>query len=89
MTGVALAISIFLLANFAVGWLRALRGPSEADTLIVAQLVGTTGVGILLLLAYALGSPALYDAALLFVLLALVTVAAFARRIKEKREGEG
>jgi len=50
------------------------------DPVIAAQLFGTTGVGILLLLAPVLGSPALQDVALVFALLAAVTTVAFVRR---------
>jgi len=67
---------------------RILRGPSEADRMLAAQLLGTTTVAILLLLAEAMGQPALRDVGLVFALLAAVTVVAFVRRAwpSEKEE---
>jgi multicomponent Na+:H+ antiporter subunit F len=53
--------------------------------MIAAQLIGSTGVGILLLLAHALSVPALIDVALVLALLAAVTVAAFVGRYRENR----
>jgi multicomponent Na+:H+ antiporter subunit F len=45
-----------------------------------AQLMGTTGIAILLLLAPVVRIPGLLDTALVFALLAAVAVAAFTRR---------
>lgn len=47
--------------------------------LVAALLFGTTGVGILLLLAHAGGGPALVDGALVLALLAAIAGVAFAR----------
>jgi multicomponent Na+:H+ antiporter subunit F len=74
-----LGLACFLLLNMAAGFVRILRGPTEADRMLAAQLFGTTGVGILLLLAPALG-PALNDIALVFALLAAVATIAFVTR---------
>lgn len=68
----ALALTLSLL----LGLVRVLRGPSLADRLLAAQLLGTTGVGLLLLLAPVLGIPALVDVGLVLALLAVVAVAA-------------
>jgi multicomponent Na+:H+ antiporter subunit F len=48
--------------------------------MMAAQLLGTSGIAVLLLLALALEVPALLDVALIFALLAAVSVAAFTRR---------
>lgn len=72
-------LACFLLLNMAAGFVRILRGPTEADRMLAAQLFGTTGVGILLLLAPALG-PAANDIALVFALLAAVATIAFVSR---------
>ena len=80
MIDLPLALAIFLLANLAVALLRVLRGPTQADRMLVAVLFGTTGVAILLLLAEAQGIPALVDAALIFALLAAIAGAAFSVR---------
>ena len=70
----------FLVLNIAAGLVRILRGPTRADSMLAAQLFGTTGVAILLLLAPALGMAALYDVALVFALLAAVATVAFVSR---------
>ena len=70
----------FLLLTIAVGLIRVARGPTYADSMIAAQLFGTTGVAILLLLGSALDISALYDVALVFVLLAALTTVAFVSR---------
>jgi len=80
MTSLPLILAVFLLANLLVALLRVARGPTPADRLLAALLFGTTGVAILLLLAFASGSAALLDAALVFALLAAITGAAFAQR---------
>lgn len=72
-------LASFLLLNVVVGLVRILRGPTPADCMLAAQLFGTTGVAMLLLLAPALG-PALNDIALVFALLAAVATVAFVRR---------
>ncbi|TVR45510.1 MAG: pH regulation protein F [Puniceicoccaceae bacterium] len=74
-----LLLGAFLLANLAAALLRVIRGPGTADRLMTAQLFGTTGVAVLLLLAEAMEAAALRDTALVFVLLAVLIVAAFTR----------
>lgn len=70
---------LVLIANLALGLIRVLRGPRLADRLLAAQLFGTTGVALLLVLAAAYDLPALRNVALVFVLLALLAPVAFAR----------
>ncbi len=79
MDGLYLGIALFLLLNILLGMVRVLRGPSPADRMMAAQLFGTTGVAILLLLAQALAFPALRDVALVFALLGGLAVVAFVR----------
>jgi hypothetical protein len=38
-------VALFLLANIAAGLLRVALGPTPADRMLVAQLLGTTGRG--------------------------------------------
>jgi multicomponent Na+:H+ antiporter subunit F len=73
------ALAGFLLLTLLGGLARILRGPTRGDRMLAAQLFGTTGVAILLVLAEALQTPALRDVALAFVLLALVNTAVFVR----------
>jgi multicomponent Na+:H+ antiporter subunit F len=74
------AVAIFLLLNILAGIVRTVRGPAASDRMITAQLFGTLGVGILLVLAEGLGRPALRDVALVYVILGVVAVVAFASR---------
>lgn len=70
----------FLFLNIAAGLLRIVRGPTAADRMLAAQLFGTTGVAVLLLLAEARHLPSLRDIALTFVLLAVLATVAFVKR---------
>lgn len=74
-----LGIALVLLASLIGGLLRILRGPTRADRMLAAQLFGTTGVAVLLILAEALARPALRDVALVFALLAAVNAVVFVR----------
>jgi multicomponent Na+:H+ antiporter subunit F len=67
----ALILSLFL------GLLRVVRGPGAGDRMLAMQLIGTTGVGLLLLLSLLLDQTALIDVALILALLAAVAAAAF------------
>ena len=73
------AVAIFLLLNVLGGLVRILIGPSRGDRMLAAQLFGTTGVAIILLLAEALEQPALRDIALVVVLLAVINTVVFVR----------
>lgn len=84
MTEIELALAVFLLANLLVALLWVARGPTPADRLLVALLLGTTGVALLLMLASFGNDPALVDVALVFALLAAITGTAFAQRAWER-----
>lgn len=87
MTDWYMALALFLLLNVIAGLVRVVRGPTPADGMLAAQLFGTTGVAILLLLAPALG-PALNDVALVLVLLAAMAAVAFVRRAWYTPQGD-
>lgn len=72
-------VAIFLLLNVLGGLIRILIGPTRGDRMLAAQLFGTTGVAIILLLAEALERPALRDIALVVVLLAVINTVVFVR----------
>lgn len=61
------------LATVAGGLVRVLRGPTEADRMMAAQLIGSGGIAVLVLIAAGTGQWAVLDAAL-----ALAVLAAFA-----------
>ncbi len=76
MSDLLATAALLLMATLLLGLVRVFRGPSTGDRMMAAQLVGTTGVGLLLLLQPVLGIPALIDVALVLALLAAVAVAA-------------
>lgn len=69
-----------LLLALSIGVVRALLGPTLGDRMLSVQLLGTGGVGLLLLLSYLQELPALLDVALVLSLLAAVAAAALTRR---------
>ena len=80
MQDLYVALAFFLLLTLGAGMWRILHGPTAADRMLTAQLLGTTAVAVLLLLAEATETGALRDVALVFALLAAVTAVAFVRR---------
>ncbi len=72
--------AVVLLGTIVVGLIRVERGPSPADRMLAAQLFGTAGVAMLLLLSFGLDVPSLRDVGLVFALLAAMTVVAFVKR---------
>jgi multicomponent Na+:H+ antiporter subunit F len=86
VTHLLAATALLLLATLGAGLVRVVRGPTPSDRLMAAQLLGTTGIAVLLVLAPVVRVPALVDVALVFALLASVAVAAFTRR---RRAGVG
>lgn len=80
MNSLELPLALFLLINLAAALIRAARGPTAADRMLAALLFGSTGVGILVLLAFVQRSFALIDVALTLALLAAISGIAFAQR---------
>jgi multicomponent Na+:H+ antiporter subunit F len=68
-----------VLAIVALGLARILWGPSDADRIMVAQLLGTGGIAALLLLSEATSVPAAVDVALTLALLAAFISVAFVK----------
>jgi multicomponent Na+:H+ antiporter subunit F len=71
-----LAAGGFVLAMVALGLVRILRGPTGADRMMAAQLLGSGGIAALLL-AGATRVPAMVDVALTLALLAAFASMAF------------
>lgn len=86
MNNLELLLALFLLVNLAAALIRAARGPTAADRMLAALLFGSTGVGILVLLAFVQRSPALIDVALTLALLAAISGIAFAQRTWRSRQ---
>lgn len=72
-------IALLLLGTAVAGLIRIHHGPTPADRMLAAQLMGTSSVAILLLLSEALSQPALRNVALVFVVLAILVVVAFVK----------
>ena len=79
-----LVSALFVLAMVALGLLPILRGASEADSLMAAQLLGTGGIAALLLLGAATGVAAVIDVALTLALLAAFASFAFVKAKEAK-----
>ena len=70
----------FILAMLALGLIRVLRGPDDADRMMAAQLIGTGGIAALLLLGAVTDVPATVDVALILALLATFASIAFVKK---------
>ena len=74
-----LAAAGFVLAMVALGLLRILRGPGEADRMMAAQLLGSGGIAALLLGGIAIGDGSIADVSLTLALLAAFASIAFVK----------
>jgi len=79
--------SAVLMVSLALGLIRAFIGPAIEDRLMSAQLVGTTGAGLALLLGLLLDMPSSIDVALVLALLAAISVVALTRREQSMEPG--
>ena len=79
-------VAVIILASIMLGFVRILKGPKAADRMLAAQLFGTGGVAILLILAHAMHMPSLVDVALVYALLAAITMVVFVRRQRSDDE---
>ena len=68
-----------ILFTVAVGLVRILGGPGDVDRMMAAQLIGTGGIGSLLLIAAATGARGVEDVALGLALLAAFASASFVK----------
>ena len=79
MTEFLFGASAFVLAMVALGLIRILRGPGDADRMMAAQLLGTGGIAALLLLGVATREAAIADVALTVAVLAAFASIAFVK----------
>jgi len=79
MTDFLYFVATVILLSLAMSLIRVLRGPTPADRMMGAQLTGTAGVALLVLLAGLYGAPAVLDAALILALLAALGAVAFVK----------
>jgi multicomponent Na+:H+ antiporter subunit F len=78
----------FIVGTVALGLVRILRGPDDADRMMAAQLLGTGGIAAVLLLGAAFGEAAAVDVALTLALLAAFAAFAFVKA-RAARAGTG
>jgi multicomponent Na+:H+ antiporter subunit F len=83
-----MAAGLIVLA-VAFGLARILRGQDDIDGLLAAQLLGSGGIGALLLIANATGVPGVDDVALGLALLAAFAAVAFINALEVDDEGAG
>jgi len=86
MTSFLFTAAIFVLVMEALGLVRILRGPADADRILSVQLIGSGGVAVLLLLSAATQTPAIMDVALMLALLATFVSVAFLRDVRHSDE---
>jgi multicomponent Na+:H+ antiporter subunit F len=78
---------ILLLLAVGGGLIRVGMGPEPADRMMGAQLIGTGGIAILVLLAARMGNAAILDVAVLLALLAAFASVAFVKG--QSQDGAG
>jgi multicomponent Na+:H+ antiporter subunit F len=88
MSDFLLAAASFVLAMVAFGLVRILRGPGDADRIMAAQLLGTGGTAVLLLISEAMSLPAAVNVALILALLAAFVSVAFVNGVIGSETGE-
>jgi multicomponent Na+:H+ antiporter subunit F len=86
LTDFLLATAGVILLTVAVGLVRILSGPGDADRMMAAQLIGTGGIGSLLLIAASTGGHGVEDVALGLALLAAFASAAFVNSVAPAEE---
>ena len=84
LVGFAAAILLLVLMSLA----RVVVGPTVADRMMGAQLAGTGGIAMLMLLAGATDRPAVLDVALVLALLAAFAVVGFAKATSPDGAGD-
>ena len=89
MEEIYLGLATAIMLSFAGGAVRLLRGPTRADRMMGAQLFGTTGAAIAMVLAAAMDAWILLDVGLVFAALAAVTVIAFVQRAHVGHQVDG
>lgn len=94
MSTFLLGTGIFILGVVALGLARILRGPTDADRMMAAQLLGTGGVAVLMLVGVVVGEEAILNVALTIALLAAFASVTFYKAAPpndsdERDQGQG
>jgi len=88
MADFLISAACFVLAMVALGLVRILLGPGDADRIMAAQLLGTGGTAVLLLVSEAMSLPAAVDVALVLALLAAFVSVAFVKGVIGSETGK-
>jgi len=88
MTEFLLAAAGLILLTVAIGLVRILAGPANVDRTMAAQLLGTGGISVLLLVAAATGARGAADVALGLALLAAFAAVAFVNSASPSRDDD-
>lgn len=80
-------VTLLLVAALLVGLAGILWRDSTVERVMAAQLLGTSGIGVLLVLGVSLPLAALVDVALVLVVLAVVVTAVFTRQRVHRGQG--
>jgi multicomponent Na+:H+ antiporter subunit F len=78
-------IASFILTTVAVGLIIILQRPAEVDRIMAAQLLGTGGAAILMILAIATEASPIVDVALMLALFAAFATVAFVRDLPDQQ----
>lgn len=89
MNDILLTAAGLIVVSVAFGFARIFRGHDEIDWLMATQLLGSGGIGALLLIASATGMPGVYDVALGLALLAAFAAIAFINALEVNDRGGG
>jgi multicomponent Na+:H+ antiporter subunit F len=81
MTDFLLIAGVFILFMVAIGLVRILRGPHDADRTMATQLFGSGGIASLLLVARATDASGVEDLAMGLALLAAFSSVAFVNSV--------
>lgn len=87
MTAWLTLVAVGLLISLGAALVRVWRGPGRADRMIGAQLAGTSGVAVLILLAPVEGWVAL-DVALILALFAALAAVGFVKAVSADGGGD-
>jgi len=82
------ALALVLLVAIAASLWRIHAGPRLVDRMMGAQLIGTSGVALVLLLAAATGDPTKLVVAIVLTLLAAFATVAFAKTASRNAAGD-
>lgn len=82
MNAFLLSCAVVIILAVALGLARVFRGPGEIDALMATQLLGSGGIGALLLVSNATEVPGVADVALGLALLAAFATISFVNALE-------